>query len=105
MGPVVDFPGGFGPVWLLDTTGPTFEAGSTHFSFFHESRGVMEFPLAGLPHGSRIHPPPRPPPALRRRPPPLPILPRIPRRHGVPAGRHPQRVPHQLRPAPLQRGL
>ena len=54
MEEVVDFPDGFGALWSLDLTDVAFDAGGVTGSIFHDSRGVMEFPLSGVPAGSRI---------------------------------------------------
>src|SRR5215210_1200300 len=54
MGDVVDTPYGFGPVWSLDITGPTFTAALPEALFLSQSRGVMEFPLTSVPAGSTI---------------------------------------------------
>jgi hypothetical protein len=55
MGEVVDTPYGFGPLWSLDGTGPTFTAALPEGLLFNQSRGVMEFPLANVPAGSHIN--------------------------------------------------
>jgi protocatechuate 3,4-dioxygenase beta subunit len=49
---VIDTPYGFGPNWFLDASGRTFFAGTPEQ--VDDTRGVMEFPIAGVPAGSRI---------------------------------------------------